>query len=635
MKHWQNFCKSPRKHPIKLPCPRSFAKTILASCLFLSSIPVAALADTTFGDANLDFEEALPSYIDNGMDGHDGWAEFEQYQPDDPSNLASHEDGDQPQDVDILEFLLDDNLVADNIEPSLQTPDLEALMQAEFAADRGQIDKALALYKAESFKKHATNVFERALSLSIEFENPSKSLSFASAWQNKNPDHIPAWFYVTHLALKAGQYHQAAGMLATILHYDPSSDLGQILTGVTPTNSSDQLALFRALQQLDQNNASLSILRAGLLINLGEKQAALLHVNQALAEQPTNLSFITLKLDILKSLGKMDELWSYLAKTRKQLPQEKELYLYQVRYLIDAGELDKAWSLLLTAHQNTHNADVTLLAGLVGLDSGRYQEAITLLDSLTQNPAMAGQAHYYMAVGYERLGNQDQALNHYEQVNYYELALDASTKAAAFYLQNNNIDGAIRVLTKLRNHFESYATDSYILQAEIYIQQNKKNQAKDLLKVANQEYPDDDRLLFASLKLLDDELDTDQKRQIIAKLLEIDSFNPSYRLADAKLRLSINPDDQIALSIATQVSALGIDDPDYDSQLQLEALLVLANYALSKQNYQAVLDYLQAPYDISPNLDAGILLLRAYQGLNEQAAVEELLKDLQDRFLAQ
>lgn len=55
--------------------------------------------------------------------------------------------------ANIPEILLEDTLIAENVEPILNIPDLYALMDAEFAADRGDIRRALNIYKAESFKK--------------------------------------------------------------------------------------------------------------------------------------------------------------------------------------------------------------------------------------------------------------------------------------------------------------------------------------------------------------------------------------------------------------------------------------------------------------------------------------------------
>ena len=95
---------------------------------------------------------------------------------------------------------------------------------------------------------------------------------------------------------------------------------------------------------------------------------------------------------------------------------------------------------------------------------------------------------------------------------------------------------------------------------------------------------------------------------------------------------SENPTDAKALDIARTISNISFDHPDYDSQLQLDALLVLANHALSQGDFAAVIDHLQAPYEVSPRLDVGITLLRAYRGINDQTAMAQLLADLQARF---
>lgn len=548
-------------------------------------------------------------------------------------DLGDDELGTEPTPIPNLPTaLLDDTLIADDIEPMLNTPDLYALMDAEFSADRGDIARALTIYKAESFKKNATNVFERALSLSLEFETPDQSLAFATSWQDSNPEHIPAWFYVTHLALKAGEYDQAASMISTILHYDPRSDLGQILTGIIPSSADDKRALLYALQRLKQDNASVAVLRAGILMGLGDYAAALLHVNQALKSEPENLAFITLKLNILRADHRMDELWQYLHQIRQKLPKEKELYLYEARHLIETGNLARAWDLLAQAVNQTQDKDIRLLAGLVGLDGGRYSDAIDILMPLTQLPDLKSQAHYYIGIGYERLGDIRHARSHFEKVNHYEHMLDASRKVVGFYLAENDTAAAIKTLVRLRDEFESYATDSYILQAEIYLRQGDKQKAKDLLTIANREYPNDDRLLYASYQLLEAELEPNDKRQAIDRLLAIADYNPYYQLADAKLRLSENPQDAKALDIAQNISNISFDHPDYDSQLQLDALLVLANHALSQGDFSSVIDYLQAPYEVSPRLDVGITLLRAYQGIGDQTSMAQLLADLQARF---
>lgn len=547
--------------------------------------------------------------------------------------------GDIPQDklpapnLDHLpSVLLDDSLSAGDVLPVLGEPDLYALMMAEFYADRGDIEQALAIYKTESFKKNATVVFERALSLSIEFENPQESLQFASAWQAKNTEHIPAWFYVAHLALKARDYNQAAQTLAMILKYDRRADLTEILTGIIPTNFDDQRALFRALQTVDDDNPSLSVLRAGLLMGMDDYLPALAHVNAALRREPKNLAFIALKMDILRAMGRHDEMWRFLRAKRKVMPHEKELYLPEIRQDIENGQLKKAWELLLVAHRKTQDPEVSLLTALVGLDISEFVKATEIFNELAKRPEFASRANYYLGIGYERSGDIDNALVHYEQVKDYEHVLDARTKVVGFYLIKGDVARAMATLVRLRDDYPSLTTDSYILQAEILMRQDKKQEAEELLIKANRENPDDDRLLFASYKLLENELSLDDKRIAIDKLMQIDPYHLEYQLADAKVRLLQDPNDADALKIATDISEMDVTDPSYDSQIQLEALMVLATNAHAQGRYQAVLDYLQTPYEVAPNLDVGILLLRAYQGLGQTAQVNELLAELQNRF---
>lgn len=534
--------------------------------------------------------------------------------------------------LDVPEIIFDDTLTANDSLPMLGSPDLYALLSAEFGVDRGQIGEALTTYKAESFTNNATAVFERALALSIEYETPEQSLAFARAWQRQNPDHIPAWFYVAHLALKAGDYTEASNMLATILEYDSRADLTGILTGIFPQSPAEQQLLFNALQTMDENNPSLSVLRAGLLLRLGDYPPALAHINKALNSDPKNLSYVMLKIDILKASDNEGAMWAFIRQKIKEMPNIKELHLYEIRHEIDKGQLEPAWELLQVANRQTQDPDIALLTALVGLDIGKHHEARLVLMPLFDNPHFRSRANYYTAISHERAGNMSLAKEHYERVKDHEHVLDARTKVVGFYLSQNNVDKAIATLIRLRDEFEIYAIDSYLLQAEILLRQGKKEEAKNLLTVANREYPDDDRLLFASFTLLENELSDDDKRFTVDKLLELDELNPSYRLADVKLRLTQNPSDQNAMREALAISQINVDDPNYDPQLQLDALGVLANHYLSQGDYRRVVDILEIPYEISPNLNIGITLLRAYQGLGQTEKVYELLGDLQDRF---
>ena len=520
------------------------------------------------------------------------------------------------------------------LKPTLNEPSLYALLDAEFAADRGNTARALTIYKQQSFKEDATVVFERALGLSLRNEDVNSSLQFAKTWQDQNPDHVPAWFYVAHLALKAHDYTLAGETLSRILRYDPRADLSEILIGIYPTTDSDQRELLAALQPIDsQQNASLSVLKAGLLYQFNEPELALVHIERALMSQPDYVPFITLKADILRKIEPAATVINYVSQARFRNPASKSLYLYEIRYLLDLKQSDKAWKLLLEAHKRFEDdAEITLLAALVSLDIEEYRTADTLLNVLAKNPTYLDQAYYYLGISAERQQRFEQAKYYLNGVMQEDLVLAARKKVVAFELLNNNVDAALATLETLRQQFEVFAPESYVLQADVLLQQNEADEALRLLTRASRKYPDSELILFARAQLLDDVKDYVVKRTLLNHLQALDPKDLSYQLSYAKLLLANDRNSEQGLALATAIIQMRYDDPRYDNELHLQALNILASSALANNNYAKVIEYLQTPYDVLPSLRSGVLLLRAYQGLGDSDKVAALLADLQQRF---
>ena len=513
-------------------------------------------------------------------------------------------------------------------------PSLYALLDAEFAADRDDRRRAVTIYKQQSFKEDATAVFERALSLSLRNERVEDSLQFAKTWQDQNPDHVPAWFYVAHLALRAHDYLLAGETLNRILRYDPRADLSEILIGIYPNNDDDKRELLAALQPLDsEQNASLSVLKAGLLYQFNEPEIAIVHINRALERQPDYVPFITLKADILRKIVTAETVVNYVSQARSRNPQSKSLYLYEIRYLLDLEQSDQAWRLLLDAHKRFNDdAEITLLAALVSLDIEAYKDADKLLNQLAENPVYLDQAYYYLGISAERQQRFEQAKLYLSSVMQEDLVLEARRKVVAFELMEGDVDAAIETLDQLRKDFSVFAPDTFVMQADILWQQNEPEEALRLLTRAARKYPDNEMLLFARTQLLDDKSDYVVKRTLLNHLQSLDPSNLSYQLSYAQLLLANERSSEQGLALATAIIQIRYDDPRYDNELHLQALNVLAGNALAKENYKQVIAYLQTPYEVLPTLRSGTLLLRAYQGLGNNEKVESLLADLQMRF---
>lgn len=514
-------------------------------------------------------------------------------------------------------------------------PSLLNVMQAEFLINRGEIDAGLELYKQESLKQESTSVFERALELSLLYDMPKESLAFALKWQQQNPEHVPALFYVAHLALKAHDYNLSGKVLAEVLEYDDQADLSEILIGIYPTNEKDQRLLLETLLSLPKHdNPSLLVMQAGLMSQLGQPDIALLSVNRALKFQPNNAPFIVLKADILKQLQPDRQVLSFISRERKRLKDNKTLYLYEIRYRLQLGETQEAHELLLQAHQLFQDEEVTLLAALVSIDIEAYTKADELLSALASSPAYIDQAYYYLGISAERQQKFGRAERFLSKVMQENLVLKARQKLVSIQLLQGHPEQALATLKKFSEQFDLYGAESAIMQADILRQQGLLTEAKKVLAAANKRYPDDTKLIFARAQLFDNEQDAIIKRQLLDRLLLIDPENPDYILAYAKLLFEQGDEKDIvrSLTFAQSILDLPFDSPQFNHQNYLAALNILAADALSKEEYQQVIDYLEGPYEISPTLDTGIILLRAYQGLNQQDRVLILFEDIQQRF---
>lgn len=609
-------------------CPPPKLTLMLAACLYLNTYTPAYADSGTRATSWSSSTNPNPSNIDTTIS-----ANFAQ------SEVTIAEDSNKRSIAELPPARVPQN--------QLLEPNLYALLDAEFAADRGDIERALTIYKQQAFKEDATAVFERALSLSLRNENVESSLEFAKAWQNRNPDHVPAWFYMAHLALKAHNYSLAGETLDRILRYDPRADLSEILIGIYPNTDSDQRELLSALQPIDsEQNASLSVLKAGLLYQFDEPQAALVHINRALANQPNYVPFITLKTDILRKLELRAATDStavitpptvapldYINQARLRNPNSKSLYLYEIRYLLDLKQSQAAWELLLEAHERfNEDAEITLLAALVSLDIEAYPSADRLLNILARDPSYLDQAYYYLGISAERQQRFEQAKSYLNRVMQEDLVLAARKKVVDLELLEDNAAVAISVLEKLRSQFEVFAPDSYVLQADILRQYGEFDAALGLLTSASRQYPNSETILFARVQLLDDRNDYVVKRTLLNHLQSLDPSNISYQLSYAQLLLANDQNSEQGLALARAVIQIRYDDPRYDNELHLQALNVLASNALANKDYTQVVNYLQTPYDVLPTLRSGVLLLRAYQGLGEDQKVESLLADLQQRF---
>lgn len=503
-------------------------------------------------------------------------------------------------------------------------PALYNIMLAEFAAQRGDIGKALAIYRQQAFLENAAPVFERALDLSLRYDTPDSALTFAHAWQTQHPDDVPALFYVTYLALKAHQYELAGERLNEILQYDPNADLSQILAGIYPTDRQSQRELLDTLQKLDiKTNPTLLVMKAGLLLQFNESQAALDAINRALKQRPTSPAYLTLKADILQTLAQPAEVKRFIAEARRTLPDNKSLFLYQTRYLIEQGDTLGAWQNLNDDKNRPFLADddIKLLAGLVGIDSQRYTDAEHWLTELTQSPEYRSQAYYYLATSAERQHQDDRAIAAYANVMQPDLVLAARKRQINLLITQQRYSEALASAVKLRRDFDRFAAQSYILEADVWARTGRREQAINTLNSAQAALPDNRDIVFAKVLLMPD-TDPAAKLPLLTELVRTAPNQVDYQLEYARTLVSLKTrSDEVNALLMPLIN---------DREVGLKARQILAQQALHQQQYTQVVNLLEDNFDILPDIISGLLLREAYNKLGNRAEATRVDKILQD-----
>ena len=508
--------------------------------------------------------------------------------------------------------------VNQSLNQSVSQPSLYAILMAEFAADRGRMDQALATYKQQSFLADAAPVFERALGLSLQNEPPQLSLAFANAWQQQNPDHVPAIFYVTHLALKAHEYELAGEKLNQILQYDPDADLSQILIGIYPTETRDQAELLATLNRLDiKNNPSLLVMKAGLLLQFQQPKAALVAINRALKTNPKSPAFLTLKADILQALSPSNQVIAFIAQARKTVPDNKALFVYQIRYMLKQGKSAQVWQQLNARANQQFLADeeIKLLAALVGIDLKKYTAADRLLKTLIASPNFKDQANYYLAVSAERQNLLNDAIGYYGKVMQPDLVLKARQQQIDLLISQSRFEEAIASSVKLREQFDSFAPQSYIMQANILQKNNQTAQALALLNSAQTNLPNNTDILFAKVLLLPDD-DYASKLRLLKELIRLAPANVDYQLEYAQTLVNLKQNNEEVTALLTALIN--------DKEVGLKARQILSQQALHQSDNSAVISLLSDNFDIVPDVISGLLLQQAYLNLGNQKEAERI-----------
>jgi predicted Zn-dependent protease len=502
---------------------------------------------------------------------------------------------------------------------------LGQLLTAEFALQRQQHPLAVHTYRDQAMQSQDAAVLDRALALALDQGDLADALLIANHWVEVQPDHIPALFYLAHLALRTHDYPLAAHTLDRILAHDPSAALDRILIGIYPENTADRQALLDALTALNtRGNPSLLVLHAGLLVQDNRLTEALVNVNAALVSRPDVTAFLTLKASILMQLQSPQQVQDWLQRQSTRLPKNKSLQLFEVRYLLNQHQQKTALARLdRMARRWPQDGEITLLAALVSIDQQRPLDAEKYLLQLLTQDEYIDQAYYYLGINAERLNRPDVAEVYLQKVQSDALYRNAQRKLVMLRMMHDRLSDALASLTQERVDHPDQSDFLYMLQAQLLRENGQNNRARQLLDEAIGVSPDQPELIYARLLLMQPKDDAALMEKELERLLILQPENPTYlnayayALADQNRRL----DD--AWVLAQRANTLSPQQP--------AILDTLGFIAMRQSKWAQAIPLLQQAYDVDHSMNIGLRLAQALQANQQFEAYRSLIADLQQR----
>ncbi|MGB5064994.1 MAG: tetratricopeptide repeat protein, partial [Candidatus Competibacter sp.] len=282
----------------------------------------------------------------------------------------------------------------------------------------------------------------------------------------------------------------------------------------------------------------------------------------ALARDPKLVSAHLLRTRLLLDQGEKDAALAGLAKAVRAMPRERNLRMDYARLLVDAGQLDKArreFAILL--NQNPKDTDSLYALGVLATETRQFDLAESyFLDLIKRNTRLAD-AYFELGRIEEQRGDYAKANEWYERVTSDDRYLTAQMRIGVVLAKAGDTTAVSQHFGTLRRKDPKNSINLYLAEAEALREGEHYQEAFDTLDRALALHTNDKELLYARA-LVAERLDrVDVLERDLRAILASDPKNGQalnalgYTLADRTDR------HQEALGYIEQALVLLPDDP--------------------------------------------------------------------------
>ena len=474
---------------------------------------------------------------------------------------------------------------------------LYTLLTAELAGQRGQYDIALDGYMEVAKRTQDPKFSERAVMIAMYVKNSNKTKEALNLWLRQDPKNLSARKIAALLALRTGNKSEATEHLNAMIVFDSAGFESALLelTGVIEKEGRVDIigAVLDELSKQHKDKAEIYFIQSLLALQKKDKNLAETKIQQALRLKPDWEKALILQAQIAVFSGDLDKAKLLLSDASDKYPENSKINRMFAQILIKTWGYKEAievyQKIILT---DPKDVESQFAEGLVYLQLDQDQQAQDIFKKMLDQPDWRYQACFYLGKIEEKQGHLKKALSWFDEVIDGPFAFDASVSAISLLQKERHLEEANSRLSLLQIKFPKQKLRLVLVQADLYNQQKKYEEALAILTNGLIDFPDQKELLYTRALIAERINKFDMAEIDLKKILEIDPNNVEalnalgYTLLNNPSRYS-EAEKFLRKALALEPNEAVIIDSYGWLQFKLG-------------NFEAALKYLQQAYEKQP-----------------------------------
>lgn len=456
---------------------------------------------------------------------------------------------------------------ADPIEYGSFTEDqLFTAIISELGAQRGELLESGQNYFNLAQETRDLQIIERAVQFASVNGDDNALMQLGLLWANVEPNNPDPNLLLSFQFLESGNFDLALGQMARVIEKGGEFDFTALAARTGRMPASARSGLIKNLRLLVEDYPQQPSIRTSLvqlLAQNGEFSDALLQLDLLEKSSPRTPVLVMLRAQIQQSTDNSVAAIKTLRDGVRQFSSDQSLRMSYARLLIQTEDYEEAQSqFAVLMEQNPQDWETLFSIALLDLELEDYEPARQKFTRLIQADQRIDESQYYLGFISERQGNIAAAIDHYREVRIgTNNFLAARQRATRLAIQSGNLDDAHDALTRESRGQPRLEIVFTTIESGVLIQEGYLDEARKLLDIALNKFPNDTDLLFSRVLLFDTLKDraaseADLRQIIRMKPEDSRALNHlGYMLADQTDRY------EEALELIERAIAISPDDP--------------------------------------------------------------------------